>query len=204
MRVLSDFAKDYAVSDNYNSTFIYDYIISKSYEWKWTSKIINKCLKKIENLSGYTWITGKILEEYVWWNIRESLEKEGFKWRRGKDLLKTYYIKRNYQTKRQKKNGGIDLFVSIRDEYNNDYYCKIECSNWNNYKLNIEWLDKKIGYVHKRYSSSNMAIKCEVIPFFHYNRVQDYLDKHNIFPLLTDEQYNELDLLEKQLWENIS
>ena len=200
MRIFSDFDNDYIVSDNYNSSFIYDYIISKSYEWHWTQKIIDRCLKHVRKYKDYsTYQTGKILEWYVYYNIRESLGEEGFKWRRGNNKLETYYIRRNYQTKRQKKNGGIDLFISITDNYNHNYYCKIECSNWNNYKVKEEWLEKKIGYVHKRYSKSNVAVRCSVIPLYHIDRMKEFLDRYTIIPIAIEEQIIKLDLLSEKL-----
>ncbi len=187
-------------SYSYQCTFLYDNLISLSYEWRWTPKIRKRCLKQIENLEGYTWITGKILEEYVWWNIRDKFEENGFTWRRKKgSKLKTYYIKKNYQTKRIKKNGGIDLFVSVIDEFGSKYYCKIECSNWRKRRISPSLFKRKISSKHKRYSGSNLAVKCSIIPYHNLNEIADKCDKSDIVIIPIEDQFTEMDLILEEL-----
>lgn len=194
----------------YNTTFLYDYLISESYEWRWTSKIRRRCLKKIENLEGWTWITGKILEIYVWWNIRDCFERNGYVWRREKcKKQKTYYIKKNYQIKRRKRNGGIDLFVSAIDENGYRYYCKIECSNWRKQRISLKLFKKKISSKHKRYSSSGLAVKCEVIPYHNLEEIREKCENVDIIIIPIEEQFTEVDLILEEFqitkkWENIS
>lgn len=184
---------------DYNSTFIFDYLISLSYRWSWTPKIRKRCLKKIENLEGWTWITGKILEEYVWWNIRDGFERNGFKWREKGEKLKTYYIKKNYQTKRAKKNGGIDLFVSAIDENGYSYYCKIECSNWRRMRISPRLFRRKIASKHMRYSSSGLAVKVSVIPYHNYYQLRNKCDENDIIIIPVEDQFTKMDLILAEL-----
>jgi hypothetical protein len=206
---MNSFEVDDLNSLGYVSTFWYDSLISKSYEWYWTPKIRRKCLKAVENLIEWERITGKILEEYVWWNIRTDFEVEGYTWRgRDNQKLKTYYIKKNYQSKRAKKNGGIDLFISVMDEHGNNYYCKIECSNWRERRISDKLFDERIFGRHRRYSQSGLAVKCEIIPYYNLEEIRDRCDAKDIIVIPMDKQFLETDLVFEELeinkkWENI-
>jgi len=196
-------------SGYYNSTFWYDNLISESYEWKWTPKIRRKCLTAIKDIIEWERITGTILEQYVWWNIRYDFEMEGYTWRRDNNKLKTYYIKKNYQSKRAKKNGGIDLFVSVIDEYGISYYCKIECSNWKKRSISDTLFNERIYGRHKKYSSSGLAVKCEIIPYHNLEEIRDRCDEKDIIVIPIDKQFLEAELILEELeitkkWENIS
>ena len=83
---------------NYNSTFLFDYLISLSYQWRLTPKIIKECNKVIASNVGYEHITGEILEIFVRYNIQNQLRRLGYKWRdREPKMPKTYYMKIHYQ-----------------------------------------------------------------------------------------------------------
>ncbi len=176
-------------SGNYNPTFVYDNIISKSYEWKWNPKIQRECCKIIRRYKDYNNLIGFMCEAYVRYNIQNDLRQEGYVWR---DRLprkpKTYFMKTHYQTPIKKNNGGIDIYIRILDEYLNDYHCKIEVSNWGNYSIRRKWYYNQISSKHKRYSRLDNCVRMDAIPYYNIEKLRDWYDEDNIIPLPINEQ----------------
>jgi hypothetical protein len=186
--------------NNYNSTFLFDYLISESYQWRLTPKIIKECNKVIASSVGYEYITGEILEIYVRYNIQNQLKESSYKWRDRKPKMpKTYYMKRHYQTTRIKNNGGIDIYINILDEYLNNYHIKIEISNWGRYEITKRMFETRIAEKYTKYSKDKCSMRLEVIPYHHLEKIMNWCDDLDIIVIPIDQQLLEQDIIRQQV-----
>ncbi|UCF12790.1 MAG: hypothetical protein JSW06_00655 [Thermoplasmatales archaeon] len=175
---------------NYNPFFVYNNLFSVSQRWRFTQEIIWKCKKWIRRYRKKENILGKIGETYVWYNIKYTLEESGLSWS-DKIQPNSYYMKSQYQTKKNKTNGSIDVYLRLVEEYYNTYSIKIEVSNWKpmiKSGISKEMFNRKIGDKFDKYDSRSNSIRISIIPYYNIRYIQRRCDEKDIFIIPMEKQ----------------
>jgi hypothetical protein len=164
-------------------SFLNNYLMKDSMKWNLPKNVIDELIDIDQHYSDWPNKIGRMGEVYVAGAMRDYFQSRGFRYSQKPNPL-TY--KRRYQYRAGDatiKNGGIDMYLVLRDQKCKEYSIFLEICNWKAIKINDVLYHNRIKSKFERYDRLNRHIHMVAIPYHSKHSIEKYCRKDGIFIL---------------------